>query len=144
MEVEVRRAGGLGRQAEESNGNPGRPLTPCEKDCLKPYISQVDLNSARLHTNGLPWYTTPFWWVDGTTPPNGGHDIYIRAGKYDGSPEALALLGHELKHVEQWREDPTVTKKGYFFHFWKYEAPANILQQQIGLDFSKEHFGGCR
>jgi YD repeat-containing protein len=127
---------------QESAGNPGRPLTPCEKDCLKPYIDQVDLNNARLHTNGLPWYTT-LARVDGTTPP-GGHDIFIRAGKYDGSPEALALLGHELKHVEQWRKDPTVGIWGYLFHVNKYEGPANILQQQIGLEFSKEHFGGCK
>jgi hypothetical protein len=128
---------------QESAGNPGRPLTPCEKDCLKPYLDQVDLNDARVHTNGLAWYTTPAWWVDGTTPP-GGHDIFIRAGKYDGSPEALALLGHELKHVEQWRKDPTVGIWGYLFHVNKYEGPANILQQQISLHFIKEHFGGCK
>jgi len=129
---------------QQSIGNPGRPLTPCEKDCLKPYIAQVDLDNARLHTNGLPWYTTPFrGLVDGTTPP-GGSDIYIRAGKYDGSPEALALLGHELKHVEQWRNDPTVGIPGYFFHMNKYEAPAYDLQDRISKDFSEEHFGGCK
>ena len=82
--------------------------------------------------------------MDGTTPP-GGHDIYIRAGRYNsGTPEGLALLGHELKHVEQWRQDHTVGILGYLFHVNKYERPAYDLQDRIRSDLIEEQFGGCK
>jgi hypothetical protein len=77
---------------EGSSANPGRPLTNCEKCALAPYIPQVELNNARIHTNGVPWYTPSS--MAGITRNN---DIYFRPGVYNAStPEGLGLLGHEL------------------------------------------------
>jgi YD repeat-containing protein len=122
---------------QRSAGNPGRPLTDCEKCALAPYIPQVDLNDARIHTNGVPWYTPPK--AVGITNHN---DIYFRPGAYDSSTaEGLALLGHELVHVGQFRNG--MNDFTYFFPWWKHEAPAYTLQDQITADLIKKGAGCC-
>ena len=74
-----------------ASDNPGRPLSDCEKCVLAPYIQKVDLDNARVHTNGLPTSGLASFagldpGVEAVTPP-GGSDIYIRSGHYNpGTP----------------------------------------------------------
>ena len=76
-----------------------RSLNATEKCKLKAYIPQVDLDNADLHDGQVPWYLGNDF--DGITR---GNDIYFRAGYYDENTAAgIALLGHELVHVGQYR-----------------------------------------
>ena len=80
-----------------------RPLTAREKQCLNPYIPQVDLDAADLHEDEVPWYLLP-----GYAGITLGNDIYLRPGIYDGATaNGIALLGHELYHVGQYRKGTT-------------------------------------
>lgn len=89
---------------------PGCPLTPAQKNALAPYIPPVDLNNARIHVGEMPWYA--FGWVDGMTI---GNDIYIRnPNECFNTPQGLALLGHELVHVGQYRNG--MTQIGYLWN----------------------------
>jgi RHS repeat-associated protein len=66
-----------------------RPLTQCEKDLLRPYIPDVDLNNADLHDGKVPWYLGKDY--AGITR---GNDIYFRPGQYDPTtPAGIAILG---------------------------------------------------
>ena len=121
-----------------ASDNPGRPLSDCEKCVLAPYIQKVDLDNARVHTNGLPTSGLASFagldpGVEAVTPP-GGSDIYIRSGHYNpGTPRGLALLAHELLHVEQWREAPGVVTLSYLAHSSRYEDPAYYWQRYVYL-----------
>jgi len=119
-----------------------RPLTKCEKQRLAPYIPKIDLDKANLHDDGVPWYLDK-----GYIGITRGNDIYFRPGVYDPSTVGgLALLGHELVHVGQYRNGLTwlkylwASKHGYENN--KYEPPADEKQNEIknGL---KEACGGC-
>jgi RHS repeat-associated protein len=80
-----------------------RPLTEREKQCLAAYLPQVDLDAADLHEGEVPWYLLP-----GYAGITLGNDIYLRSGVYDGATSAgIALLGHELYHVGQYRKGTT-------------------------------------
>ncbi|UVT15735.1 MAG: DUF4157 domain-containing protein [Nitrospira sp.] len=80
-----------------------RPLTEREKRCLAPYIPQVDLDAADLHEDEVPW-----WLLPGYRGITLGNDIYFRPGVYDSSTSGgIALLGHELYHVDQYRRGAT-------------------------------------
>jgi len=76
------------------------PLTDYEKDFLSPFIPMADLNAADLRiVNSLPH------WVPGLAGATGvtiGHTIYIERQTFCG-PTGLAVLGHELVHVGQYR-----------------------------------------
>jgi uncharacterized protein RhaS with RHS repeats len=77
-----------------------RPLTACEKQKLAPYIPKIDLDKADLHDGEVPWYLGKDY--AGITR---GNDIYFRPGVYDPSTiDGLAVLGHELVHVGQYRK----------------------------------------
>ncbi len=117
----------------------GRSLNDREKDLLRPYISEEDLNNARIHIGGEPWYLPKS--MDGITR---GNDIYFRPGVFvSGSPEGTALLGHELVHVGQYREgmnwatyllsNPTGYDKNS-----RYEKPAYGMQKRILDDLTKQ------
>jgi RHS repeat-associated protein len=80
---------------------PGRPLNDCEKQLLAPYVPQIDLDNARIHEGEVPS------WLPAR---NGGitlhNDIFFRPGFYSGPTDPYNIgfrLGHELKHVTQWR-----------------------------------------
>src|SRR5262249_44322675 len=93
-----------------------RPLTACEKGQLQPYIPEVDLYSAKLHVDQEP----PIPVFPDVRAVTLGNHIYMRLGRYDPStPEGLALLGHELFHVGQYRNGMTVIS--YFLSPGKYE-----------------------
>ena len=135
------------------NGNPIsnvdplglRPLTPSEKCKLKPYIPQVDLDAADLHDGQVPWYLGK-----GFAGITRGNDIYFRPGVYDGSTvDGIALLGHELVHVGQYRNGMNwltylwSTRNGYMKS--PYEQAAYALGEQIRTDLNsdKDKGGSC-
>ena len=108
-----------------------RPLSACEKQALAPFIPKVDLDNANLHVGQVPWWLGKDF--SGVTVNN---DIYFRPGVYDPKTVAgLAVLGHELVHVGQYRNGMTRLKyglaslKGYDKN--PYETPAYALQAQI-------------
>jgi len=115
-----------------------RPLTECEKKSLSPYIPKEDLDKADLRIGETPWWL-PRDFIGITR----GNRIDFRPRVYsaDGSAESLALLGHELTHVGQYRDGMNRLKylvsclSGYGNS--KYEIAANKLQQQILHDLSK-------
>jgi hypothetical protein len=121
-----------------------RALTNQEKECLSPYIPQVDLENADVHDGDVPLYLGGEYnrgSYDGLTIGNG---IYFHSGVYDaGTLEGIALLGHELTHVGQYRNGLTVagylwsTLHGYRNSYYEQEAYAK--QRQILNDGGK----GC-
>ena len=117
-----------------------RPLTDCEKRLLKPYIPEVDLNHAQIYDqaepDGLP---------EGYDAVTNHNDILIRPGKYNSTTAAgLALLGHELVHVGQWRDGMSEydylweARKNGTGRANKYEKPAYDMQKRIEDDLSKK------
>jgi uncharacterized protein YqeY len=77
----------------------GRPLSAQERQALAPYIAAIDLKSAVLHEGKVPCYLPRRFQAVAR-----GNHVYFRAGAYDPSqPSGLALLGHELIHVGQYR-----------------------------------------
>ena len=124
-----------------------RPLTDFEKSMLAPYIPGDDLNNADLHDGEVPWYLPKKY--DGITR---GNDIYFRPGVYDPcTPAGLALLGHELTHVGQYRNGMSVfsyllsTLNGYDNS--QYEKDAYAKQADIYNDLTQpifsSRFNGC-
>jgi RHS repeat-associated protein len=123
-----------------------RPLTDCEKAILASYIPEVDLDNADVR-EGLPFWIKKD--VDGYTH---GNVIKFRPGAYDPSTvEGLALLGHELVHVGQyrthdlsrWRYIKEARKHGDGPEN-KYEKPAYDLQDQILSDLTGLAPCGCK
>ena len=125
-----------------------RPLTRCEKQTLAPYIPGVDLGHANIHDDGLPIPALPD--VVGMTF---GNDIYFRENAYDsGSASGIALLGHELVHVGQYRRGELTIPRYVLFaalHFWdnknsKYEKPAYKLDLDIFSDLQNPSRNKCK
>jgi RHS repeat-associated protein len=120
-----------------------RALSDCEKNALNAYIPQVDLNKANLHDGEVPGYLGKSY--DGITR---GNDIYFRPGVYDSKSSAgIALLGHELVHVGQYRNGMNwiiyiwSTRNGYGRS--KYEKDAYATQAHIESDLQNVGFNGC-
>jgi len=66
-------------------------------------IPKEDLDNADVHVGEMPWYTPG--WAAGITR---GNDIYFRdPNQTFETPEDMALLGHELVHVGQYRKGMT-------------------------------------
>jgi Domain of unknown function (DUF4157) len=108
-----------------------RRLTESEKTLLAPYIPRIDLDGARLLEGKVPrWLRKKYI---GVTLEN---RIYLRSGVYDsGSVRGLAVLGHELVHVGQYRAGMTRLKylwacrRGYGRN--RYEIPAYAKEKEI-------------
>jgi len=120
-----------------------RALNVCEKSLLSPYIPKIDLDNADIHDGNVPWYTPKD--MAGITR---GNDIYFRPGAYPGgTPAGLAILGHELVHVGQYRQGMTwasylwSVRSGYAENS-KYEKPAYATGSKI-LDDLKSKGTGC-
>jgi hypothetical protein len=121
-----------------------RPLTIREKCKLRPYIPQVDLDNADLHDGEVPWYLGKDF--AGITR---GNDIYFRPGVYDDSTaNGVAILGHELVHVGQYRNGMTwlsyLWSTGYGYLQSPYEKEAYDLQEKIRKDLNNNYGGGCK
>ena len=111
-----------------------RALTPEEKRALSAYIPRIDLDRAVLHEGCVPWYLPRRF--SGIVR---GHHVYFRAGAYHADTlEGIALLGHELTHVYQYRSGMTVltyllsTLHGYSNS--RYERAAYSVQARIRKD----------
>jgi hypothetical protein len=77
-----------------------RKLTDCEKEKLRPYIPDVDMNNATIHDGEVPWYLKKEYIGIAR-----GNDIYFRPQEFKSSTvKGLGLLGHELTHVGQYRK----------------------------------------
>jgi hypothetical protein len=111
-----------------------RALDASEKTLLSPYFSPVDLDAAVLHDGYVPWYL-PRRFVGIVR----GVHIYFRAGVYDSkTAEGIALLGHELAHVAQYRSGMTAWRylrsAIWGYHRCKYERAAFAVQARILQD----------
>ena len=119
-----------------------RPTNPCivrglsaaEKSALAPYIPHVDLERAILHCGRVPWYLPKRFCAIAR-----GKRIYFRRGAYDPESSAgIALLGHELAHVGQYRAGMTALH--YLCSTWRgyrksrYEQAASAVQARILQD----------
>ena len=114
----------------------GRPLTPPEKEALAPYIPAVDLESAVLHDGQVPFYLPHRYHAIAR-----GNHIYFRKGAYEAArASGLALLGHELVHVGQYRGGMT-----WLHYLWsmragyaknRYERAAVAMQMRIIEDLT--------
>jgi hypothetical protein len=81
-----------------------RGLSAHEKRALAPFIADADLDSAILHIGKVPWYLPRRF----AAIVRGRH-VYLRQDGYAADTLAgLALLGHELIHVGQYRRGMTV------------------------------------
>ncbi len=121
-----------------------RPLTAHEKCLLSPFIPEIDLENADLRDGKVPWYLGKDY--RGITR---GNKIFLRPGEYAADTVAgIALLGHELVHVGQYREGMNwlkylwSTRKGYFES--KYEIPAYDKQREILGDLTEEDIEACK
>jgi hypothetical protein len=93
------------------NQSPGRPLTEEEKvlyrysfDDRGEILDDSVLESARVHEGEVP-----FWLGSSERAVTIGNNIYIRPGEYDpDSVDGAELLGHELTHVQQFRNGLTI------------------------------------
>lgn len=114
-----------------------RALTDCEKSLLSPHNPQVDLDKADIHDGQVPRYLSSD--MAGTTR---GNDIYFRPGAYQqGIVDGIGILGHELVHVGQYRNEMTwykyawESRKGYDENN-KYEKPAYHTERRIKNDLN--------
>ncbi len=118
-----------------------RPLNENEKSLLSPYIPKVDLDNADLHDGEVPWYLPNS--MAGITR---GNDIYFRKNVYDeNTPEGIAVLGHELVHVGQYREGATAFSFLWSYRYGysrntEYEKPAYELEDLIKFDLKKKGY----
>jgi hypothetical protein len=117
-----------------SQRNRPRPLTGSERRVLGRYFAQIDLDNARLHDGVVPWYLPKRFCAIAR-----GNHIYFRPGVYQaGTAEGLALLGHEMMHVCQYRAGMTAVSylrsalKGYMNS--PFEKAADAVEARIRQD----------
>ena len=114
-------------------------LTEGEKTLLRSYLPARDLDDAIVHEGHVPWYLSKRF----TAIVRGRH-IYVRSGVYDrGTVEGLALLAHELTHVQQYRKGMTALRylwcslRGYRNN--PYEREAFAVQERVRSDLQKQN-----
>lgn len=112
-----------------------RPLTDHETRALRPYIPQADLQDVRIHEGVVPFYL-PRRYIGIAR----GNHVYFRPGSYTPhTATGLALLGHELVHVGQYRRGATWLSflLSYARHGYRdspLEVAARDVQQRIARD----------
>jgi len=121
-----------------------RPLNNCEKSVMARFgIPQTDLDNADLHDGEVPSYLAKD--MAGITR---GNDIYFRPGAYDPTTVGgMAILGHELVHVGQYRNGMTwlsygveSIRNGYEKN--KYEVPAYQMTSRIMNELKANDLNG--
>jgi RHS repeat-associated protein len=131
------RGGGAGAgPGPTTDPSEGRPLSPCEVNALEPYSSVVDMNAARVHDGHVPWYLI---FSPKMVAITRGNHIYRRSGNTSSTRLGVALLGHELVHVGQYRQGMTAgwyLLEGLVNNYYDipYEVPAYALQRVIRND----------
>lgn len=123
-----------------------RGLSEREKQLLAPYIPAVDLENARIVDGPVPWYL-----LRSFRAIVRGNTIFFRRGAYDpGTVAGIALLGHELVHVGQYRKGMHWLKylwaARYGYRSSRYEREAYALQRKIANELSAADVSGdgCR
>ncbi len=113
-----------------------RRLHDAEIDALLPYVPLVDLKNATLHLGRVPWYLPRRFGAIVR-----GNHVYLRCGIYVPlTPAGIALLGHELTHVGQYRNGMTAVSYlcsaicGYSNS--RYEKAAFAVQARILMDLA--------
>ena len=103
-----------------------RGLSSVERHRYAPYFSAEVLEAARVVDGRVPFWLRPD--MLGVTL---GPRIYLRPGAYEpNSADGIALLGHELAHVRQYRDGMTVlgylwaSRRGYRRNRYEVEAYA--------------------
>lgn len=98
------------------------------------YIPDEDLRAAVLHFGAVPWYLPRRFAAIAR-----GRHIFFRHGAYAPlTPEGIALLGHELTHVGQYRAGMTAASyllsaaRGY--RHSRFEKAAFAMQARILAD----------
>lgn len=85
----------------------GRPIDVRAKTALQPFLN-TNVDRIRVHADAETDTMAKAMKADAFTE---GSHIFIRPAKYDtGTPKGLALLGHELAHIQQARSSPTWTR----------------------------------
>lgn len=106
---------------------------------LRRYIPQADLESARIHDGVVPCYL-PRRYIGIAR----GNHVYFRPGTFAShTAKGLALLGHELVHVGQYRRGATWLSflLSYARHGYRnspLEVAARHVQERIARDFAGE------
>ncbi len=81
-----------------------RSLTVHERTVFAPYFGSDVLQAARIIDGRVP-----FWLRRDMCAVVLYNRIYLRAGAYQpGTPQGMALLGHELMHVAQYLAGMTI------------------------------------
>jgi RHS repeat-associated protein len=104
-----------------------RPLTDCEKERLRPYIPEPDLNNANVDDQA------PWWLPSDKAAVTLENDIHYRPEYYRSeftTPEELARLGHELYHVGQYRSKG-MDRARYLRDPERWERPARAKEKEI-------------
>ncbi len=102
---------------------------------LRPYIPQADLDCARIHEGVVPRYL-PRRYIGIAR----GNHVYFRPGTYaPHTARGLALLGHELVHVGQYRRGATWLSflLSYARHGYRnspLEVAARAVQERIARE----------
>ncbi len=120
-----------------------RPLTESEKNYLRPYIQERDLNNADIHVGDMPVYAPSWAW--GITR---GNDIYFRnPDQTFYTPEDLGLLGHELVHVGQYADG-----MDWLLYLWEsrngyennpYETDPRVIEKKIKDELEQKYGTSC-
>ena len=128
----------LGRQLDRRREPKARsrPLTAAERARYAAYFDRDVLDAARVFDGRVPFWLRPS--MCGVTL---GPRIHFRPGAYNPSTECgIELLGHELAHVQQYRDGMTVlgylwaSRRGYRAN--PYEVDAYALAAQIRAEVS--------
>ena len=114
-----------------------RALSSLERYRYAPYFPAEVLEVARVFDGRVPFWLRPD--MLGVTL---GARIYLRPGAYDpNSADGIELLGHELVHVQQYRDGMTVpgylwaSRRGYRRN--PYEIEAYAIGARIRADATR-------
>jgi RHS repeat-associated protein len=145
-----------GRSDLQSMGQPGlsstledktssRHLSGYEKGKLNPFLPKVDLDKAMINIGKTPHYgVLRFPFPKDAVGVTVNYNIFFRKGAYDpGRTQGIALLAHELFHVDQYRTG-VMTPFSYVREALrhgsgmenKYEAPAYEFEQAVERQLS--------
>jgi len=115
----------------EARSRPGRALLPQEREIYRHYFAEPVLDAVRILDGTVPW-----WLRHDMVGVTLGHRVCFRPGSYQPeTPAGIELLGHELKHVEQFGAGMTygsyllASTRGYARN--RYEVEAHALGARI-------------
>ena len=109
---------------------PGRPLNEGELQCYRPHFPAAVLAVARIVEGPVP-----FWLRPSMQAVVLGRRIHFRTGVYlPGTRQGIALLAHELTHVQQFMDGMTTlgylwqSRRGYWQNRYEVEARAKSAE----------------